>query len=180
MAQTLTASQKAAQKRLTKAEFKLFSQSQASDLKTIPKERIRKARARTVELVKRHRKTARAKADDKAGSREVNFRLRSMEKVLERFDRILNKERLAKRKEKAARGKKSMTEQPKMHLKMADEPREDFLRKKKQSMYTKRRNEAEVRMNNSPQNVGKRVAGFSSARSRKGQVARDRGNSSEA
>lgn len=178
MATTLTASQKAAQKRLTKAEFKLVSQSQASDLKTIPRDRIRKARARTVELVKRHRKAARAKADDKVGSREVNFRLRSMEKVLERFDRILNKERLEKRKAKAARGKKSMTEQPKMHLNLAEGNHLSSISKKNLRAQNKR-TLTQTRLDNSASSVGKRVAGFSSARSRKGQVARDRGNSSE-
>ncbi|QDK46734.1 hypothetical protein DOM22_17015 [Bdellovibrio sp. ZAP7] len=178
MATTQSASQKAAQKRLTKAEFKLYTQS-SSDLKSIPRERIRKARARTVELVKRHRKNARAKMDDKVASREVNFRLRSMEKVLERFDRILKKQRLEKRKAKAARGKKSLTEQPKMHLKRADEPRESFLRRTKQKMYNKRTVQADSHFENAPQMVGKRVAGYSSARSRKGQVARDRRNAIE-
>ncbi len=178
MASTQSASHKAAQKRLTKAEFKLYSQS-SSDLKKIPRERIRKARARTVELVKRHRKNARAKADDKAASREVNFRLRSMEKVLDRFDRVLNKERIEKRKAKAARGKKSLTEQPKMHLKRADEPRESFLRKTKQKMYGKRSHQADAHFDNAPQSVGKRIAGYTSARSRKGQVARDRRNAVE-
>ncbi|WP_413292721.1 hypothetical protein ACLSU7_14980 [Bdellovibrio sp. HCB185ZH] len=178
MATTQTAAQKAAQKRLTKAEFKLYTQS-SSDLKTIPRERIRKARARTVELVKRHRKNARAKMDDKVASREVNFRLRSMEKVLERFDRVLNKERIEKRKAKAVRGKKSLTEQPKMHLKRAEEPRESFLRRTKQKMYNKQSMQLDDRFDNAPQMVGKRIAGYSSARSRKGQVARDRRNSGE-
>lgn len=178
MAQAQPASHKAAQKRLTKAEFKLFSQSH-SDLKKIPRERIRKARAKAVEAVKKHRKNARSKSEDKAALREVNFRLRSMEKTLDRFDRVLNKERIEKRKAKAARGKKSLTEQPKMHLKVGDEPRESFLRKTKQKIYAKNRNEAEERLNNAPQSLGKRVAGYSSARSRKGQVARDRRNSSE-
>ncbi|UYL09127.1 hypothetical protein B9G69_000870 [Bdellovibrio sp. SKB1291214] len=178
MAQAVPASHKAAQKRLTKAEFKLFSQSH-SDLKKIPSERIRKARAQAVEVVKKHRKNARAKADDKTALRELNFRLRSMEKTLERFDRVLNKERIEKRKAKAARGKKSLTEQPKMHLKIGDEPRESFLKRTKQKIYSRGQENVKSRFDNAPQSVGKHAAGFSSARSRKGQVARDRGNSSE-
>ncbi|WP_413585292.1 hypothetical protein [Bdellovibrio sp. HCB274] len=179
MATTMSASQKAAQKRLTKAEFKLFSQGQASDLKKIPRERVKKARARTVELIKRHRKSARTKSDDLAASREVNFRLRSMEKTLDRFDRVLNKERIEKRKAKAARGKKSMTEQPKRHLNLKDEPREAFRLKKQGAMYEQ--STTIPRENrNATKTVGKRIAGYSSARSRKGQVARDRRNSSEA
>ncbi|WP_413575839.1 hypothetical protein ACLVWU_15810 [Bdellovibrio sp. HCB290] len=179
MATTMSASAKAAQKRLTKAEFKLFSQGQATDLKKVPRERVKKARARTVELIKRHRKSVRAKSDDRAAAREMNFRLRSMEKTLDRFDRVLNKERLEKRKARAARPRKSLTEQPKMHLNRNDEPREDFLLKKKRTMYAKRTSIPRGNLS-ATKTVGKRIAGYTSARSRKGQVARDRRNSSEA
>ncbi|MEK2688902.1 hypothetical protein [Bdellovibrio sp. GT3] len=179
MTTTMSATQKAAKKRLTKAEFKLFTQGQSSDLKKVPHDRLKKARARTVDLIKRHRKTVRAKADDKTVVREATFRLRSMERTLDRFDRVLNKERIAKRKAKALRGKKSMTAQPKMNLKRNDEPREDFMLKTKRKMYAKETTEPRGNLS-ATRTVGKRIAGYSSARSRKGQVARDRRNSSEA
>jgi phage shock protein A len=166
-------------KNLSKVEFKLYSQSLPSELRKIPAEKIRKARAKTLSLVKKYRKSASAAktVEDKKLARKVGIRLRSMEKTLDRYSKHLSKARKAKRKV-MARPKKALTEQRKMRLNRKDDPALEFKMKAKRTRYE--RDTIDPRHSASAaRQVSRRIAGFVKARGRKNQVARDVRSSSE-
>ncbi|MFM6928276.1 MAG: hypothetical protein ACKOX6_07415 [Bdellovibrio sp.] len=163
-----------ARKNLTKSEFKLFEQSFPKELKKISPLRAKKAHRKTAELVKKYRASAQ-KAKDQKRQRMLGFRLKSLEKTLDRYSNSINKERLAAHKAKALRPKKSLTAQPKMHVERKDSPREKFLRQGKLQEYQKQTQW--IREENTPGKLAdKRILGYSESNSRKGQIARDRRN----
>ncbi|MBO9665979.1 MAG: hypothetical protein J7501_04135 [Bdellovibrio sp.] len=166
-------------KNLSKIEYKLYSQSLPSELRKIPKEKVRKARAKTLALVKKYRKSASSAktSEDKRLARRVGVRLRSLEKTLDRYSKHLSKERKAKRKV-MARPKKALTEQRKMRLNRKDEPRVDFNMKEKKKMYAKSTIDPRHSASAARQ-VSRRIAGYVKARGRKNQVMKDIRSSSE-
>ncbi|MGE5086739.1 MAG: hypothetical protein ACM3MG_10595 [Bacillota bacterium] len=163
-----------ARKNLTKSEFKLFEQSFPKELKKISPLRAKKAHRKTAELVKKYRASTKM-AQDPVRQRLLSFRLKSLEKTLTRYSESINKERSDAHKAKSKRPQKSLTAQPKMHVERKDSPREKFLRQGKLQEYQK--HTQGIREENTPGKLAdKRILGYSESNSRKGQIARDRGN----
>ncbi|MDG0816881.1 hypothetical protein [Bdellovibrio svalbardensis] len=164
-----------AKKKLTKVEFKLFSGSFPKEMSKISRRSLNSAKIKTEKLLQKYRLSRGKSSETK--NKILEFRMKSLAKAHERYakrlDRIdhLNAKPVVKQK-------KSMTAQPKMKLELKDSPRNSFLNGEKKKMYSKQLKEKRKKEIQGAVN-SKRVAGYISARTRKGQVARDRVTSSK-
>ncbi|QDK36694.1 hypothetical protein [Bdellovibrio sp. NC01] len=159
-----------AKKNLTKAEFKLFSGSFPTEIKASTRRHLNSAIFQLEKLLRKYR-TARSTAGER-DMRLVEFRLKSLAQAQQRYQKKLDRMDQDTKKLLYPR-KKSLTVQPKMKVELKDSPRDHFLYQDKQKIYDNS-NKA-LREKHAFENANmKRVAGYSKARSRKAQVARDR------
>lgn len=163
-----------AKKNLTKVEFKLFSGSFPKELSKISRRSLNSAVLRTEKLVRKYR-MARGHSDEKK-AKLLEFRLNNLAKAHARYAKRLD--RLDRGSGKVglkveAKHKKALTAQRKMRVDLNDSPRNGFLMREKKKIYADQIKEQRNRTAQGTVN-SKRVAGFMSARTRKGQVARDR------
>ncbi|HEX7675354.1 MAG TPA: hypothetical protein VF412_14360 [Bdellovibrio sp.] len=157
-------------KNLTKAEFKLFNQSSPKELKNISRRSLNSAMLQTEKLLRKYRTSKNAKSEEKA--RLLEFRLKSLTKVRARFAKKMQSMDKVKAKP-AIKAKRSLTPQPKMKVELKDTPRNNFIYKDQKKQYSKHAKEETLDLA-AGRRMSKRIAGFEKARSRKGQVARDR------
>ncbi len=159
-----------AKKNLTKVEFKLFSGSFPKEMSKISRRSLNSRVLNTEKLVRKYR-ISRGKATAKR-AKIVEFRMKNLAQAHERYAKKLD--RLDHKGAKPViKARKTMTAQQKMRLELNDSPRNNFLYKEKQKIYSKGLKEKRKRETQGAVN-SKRVAGYISARTRKGQVARDR------
>lgn len=159
-----------AKKNLTKAEFKLFSGSFPAETKASTRRHLNSAIFQLEKLLRKYR-TARSSVNEK-DMRLVEFRLKSLAQAKQRYQKKLD--RMDQANEQLLHPKKkSLTAQPKMKVELKDSPRNHFLNQDKGKIYDDQ-NRA-LREKHVFENANmKRIAGYSKARSRKAQVARDR------
>jgi hypothetical protein len=160
--------QSSTQKKLTKAEFKLFSQSLPKELKNLSEKRIGSALHKSEELVAKYRLASRKASPERR--KLMEFRLQYMQKVRDRYFKKANGR---SRPKPSTREHRSLTEQPKMRVPLQDSPRDFFMRQEKEKMYDRMTKTARNR--NSPmRDVSNRIIGNTKSVNKKGQVARDR------
>lgn len=157
-------------KNLTKAEFKLFNQSSPKELKNISRRSLNSAMMQTEKLLRKYRTSKSPKNEEKA--RLVEFRLKSLTKVRARLSKKMQSMDKVKAKP-AVKAKHSLTAQRKMRVDLKDSPRNNFIYKDQKKMYSKHTKEETPDLA-AGRRMSKRIAGFEKARTRKGQVARDR------
>lgn len=168
MATRTSARQSSTQKKLTKSEFKLFSESLPKELKNLSEERIGSALTKSEELVAKYRLASKKASPERR--KLIEFRLANMQKARDRYYKKANGRIRAK---PSTRERHSLTEQPKMRVPLLDGPRDFFMRQEKEKMYD--HNTKTARNRNSPiRDVSNRIAGKTKSQNKKGQVARDR------
>lgn len=163
-----------AKKNLTKVEYKLFQESLEEGASKISRRSLNSALLKTEMLVRKYRRFHKSQTPASLRkAKTLEIRLKILAQAQKRFSKKL--EYLDHKDSKAfVRNKGSaLTAQPKMHVELKDSPRNKFLYQEKKKIYAdhtkeQRRKDMQNAVNS------KRVAGFVSARSRKGQVARDR------
>lgn len=168
MATRASTRQSSTQKKLTKSEFKLFSQSLPKELKNLSEKRIGSALHKSEELVAKYRLASKKASPERR--KLMEFRLLNMQKARDRYYKKANGRIRAK---PSLRAKRSLTDQPKMKVPLLDGPRDFFMRQEKDKMYDRMTKTARNR--NSPiRDVSNRIAGKTKSQNKKGQVARDR------
>ncbi|HWU42757.1 MAG TPA: hypothetical protein VN132_04935, partial [Bdellovibrio sp.] len=108
----------------------------------------------------------------------VAFRLKSLSQARRRF--ITKLDQMDQPRARPLKKRKhSLTAQPKMKVNLQGSAREKFHNSEQQKIYTKHSKERQL--TSSPgRAMSKRIAGYMKARTRKGQVARDRVTSAKA
>lgn len=168
MASHASTRQNGTQKKLTKSEFKLFSESHPKELKNLSEKRVGSALQRSEDLIAKYRLASRKATPERR--KLIEFRLQSMQKARDRYYKKANGKTRPKPSIKA---KRSLTEQPKMKVPLLDSPREQFLRQGKERMYD--RVTTSARNRNSPIRASSnRITSRASSQNKKGQVGRDR------
>ena len=168
MASHSSTRQSSTQKKLTKSEFKLFSESHPKEMKNLSEKRIGSALQRSEELVAKYRLASRKASPERR--KLMEFRLASMQKARDRYFKKANGKA---RPQPSLRAKRSLTEQPKMKVPLLDSPREHFLRQGKEKMYD--RVTTSARNRNSPIRASaNRISSRANSQNKKGQVGRDR------
>jgi hypothetical protein len=151
--------------KFTKSEFTLFSNSLPKEIRELSEKRLHTALVKTEKLIQKYRVALMHANQDRM--RLINFRLKNLEKALDRYARKLDSHG---RTMKTIKKSRSMTAQPKMHLNRKDSPRDGFILRDKNKMYAKHLKEQRVKKNAS-QAISKRVMAHSSSRTRKHQAA---------
>ena len=155
-------------KKMTKAEFKLISESLPKEIKNLSEKRIHSALEKSEELVAKYRLASRKASPTR--SKLIAFRLSTLQKAR---DRYYKKATGRVRAKPSTREKHSLTEQPKMRLQRQDSPRDFFMRQEKEKIYD-RVARTKGNRNSALRNISDRIAGKTKSQNKKGQVSRDR------
>jgi hypothetical protein len=140
MATRASTRQSSTQKKLTKSEFKLFSQSLPKELKNLSEKRIGSALNQSEELVAKYRLASKKASPERR--KLMEFRLQNMQKARDRYFKKANGRIRPKPSKKE---KHSMTEQPKMKVPFLDSPRDVFMRQGKEKHYNRDTDERSIR-----------------------------------
>jgi hypothetical protein len=140
MATRASTRQSSTQKKLTKSEFKLFSESLPKELKNLSEKRIGSALHKSEELVAKYRLASKKASPERR--KLIEFRLQNMQKVRDRYYKKANG-RI--RPKPSTKEKHSLTEQPKMKVPLRDSPREVFMRQGKEKHYNQDTNDRSIR-----------------------------------
>lgn len=140
MASRTNTRQTSTQKKLTKSEFALFSQSLPKEMKNLSEKRIGSALKRSEDLVAKYTKAAKKASPEKR--KLIEFRLQNLQKARDRFFKKANGRA---RPVPAKKEKYSLTEQPKMKVALLDGPRDVFMRQGKEKHYNQDTKQRSVR-----------------------------------
>lgn len=125
----------AAKKNMTKTEFKLFTESFPKQLQTLSRRRVQSALKRTEELVEKYRRSL--MSSNKKNMRTLNFRIRNLEKSLNRYAKTLKKNEDKQTTESRAE-RRSLTGQSKLRLNRRGDSTRDFRYEERQHIYDMR------------------------------------------
>lgn len=140
MATRTSARQSSTQKKLTKSEFKLFSESLPKELKNLSEKRIGSALIKSEELVAKYRLASKKASPERR--KLIEFRLANMQKARDRYYKKANGRIRAK---PSTKEKRSLTEQQKMKVPLLDSQRDIFMRQGKEKHYNQNTNERSIR-----------------------------------
>ena len=165
----MTSSREMTKKKMTKPEFDLFLHSFPKETGKMSAEKINSSLNKAEALIMKYRRSAKKHAGGKK-EKIIEFRLRTLEKVRDRYYKKANGRSRAKPSAKQAR---SLTPQQKMLVPLKDGPREQFLRQAREKIYETEGRGVRKR-NEFRKTAATRISGDVKSRDRKAQVARDR------
>ncbi len=159
-----------AKKNLTKDEFLLFSQSFPKEAHKLSRRRLNLAVLKAERLMRKYGSSK--NRQDPKRAKIIEFRMKTLAQVRKRFSKTLDRIDHV-RKARIKKAKKSLTAQRKMKVELKDDARNGFIYREQKKMYA---NDTKLPRQHASagRNMSKRIAGYMKARTRKGQVARDR------